>query len=292
VPARERLPALTDDGTAPDAGSELTDVQALEVLAGGELEVAGRIVDASNATLLARVSADGVALTCVYKPVAGERPLWDFPRATLGRREVAAYLVSEAAGFDLVPPTVLRGGPFGTGSVQLWVDPVDEGAAEPGAGLVDVLPPEQVTPGWLRVLDAYGADGEPVVLVHADDERLARMAAFDAVTNNADRKGGHVLRGAGDRVLGVDHGLTFNAEPKLRTVLWGWAGDALPSDAVEAVEELAGRLGEGSALTEALCELLSAGEVRALRQRTRALLRRRRFPLPDAGRPLIPWPPF
>jgi uncharacterized repeat protein (TIGR03843 family) len=265
--------------------------QAVDLLTHGELEVAGRIVEASNATLLAHVAADGESATCVYKPVAGERPLWDFPRATLALREAAAYVVSEAAGFDVVPPTVLREGPFGPGSVQLWVDPVDEQAAELGAGLVDVVRPRAVPKGWLRVLDAYGGDGAPVVLVHADDPRLAVMAAFDAVVNNADRKAGHVLRGAGDRVLGVDHGLTFHAQPKLRTVLWGWAGSPLPEPVTELLVRLQQLLEDGP-LPTALGDMLRASELTALRTRTAALLTTGCFPVPEEGRPLIPWPPF
>ena len=269
----------------------LTGPDAVEVLEQGEMEVAGRIVEASNATLLAHVTANGRTATCVYKPVAGERPLWDFPSRTLALREVAAYVVSQAAGFDVVPPTVLREGPFGAGSAQLWVQPDDEDGAVPGAGLVDVVRPDDVPRGWRAVLEAYGVDGQPVVLVHADDVRLARMAAFDVVVNNADRKGGHVLQGGGERVLGVDHGLTFHEEPKLRTVLWGWAGEPLPDDVLAPLERLESLLSDGP-LPRALADLLRAPELRALRRRTSSLLRSRAFPEPDEGRPLIPWPPF
>ena len=269
----------------------LADDDTLDLLAHGEMEVAGRIVEASNATLLAHVSADGTTLTCVYKPVAGERPLWDFPRRTLALREVAAFVVSQAAGFDVVPPTVLREGPFGPGSAQLWIEPDEDEPAVPGAGLVDIVPPEEVQPGWRRVLEAYGVDGEPVVLTHADDPRLARMATFDLVANNADRKGGHVLQGSGERVLGVDHGLTFHDEPKLRTVLWGWAGEPLPEPVLPHLERLDALLADGP-LPRALAGLLRAPELRALRTRTADLLRGATFPDPHEGRPLIPWPPF
>lgn len=265
--------------------------EALELLARGELDVAGRIVDASNATLLAHVVMEGVTAACVYKPVAGERPLWDFPRGTLARREVAAYVVSAAAGFDVVPPTVLREGPFGPGSAQLWVEPPPGQEAVPGAGLVDVVRPREVVDGWRRVLDAYGVDGEPVVLVHADEPALARMAVFDAVTNNADRKGGHVLRDASGAVLGVDHGLTFHADPKLRTVLWGWAGEPLPQEWADLVARLAELLEAGDLGTE-LAGLLNRREVRALHERCEELLEAGTYPLPEEGRPLIPWPPF
>jgi len=275
-----------------DPGPDLDPATALDVLARGEIEVAGAIVDASNATLFAEVTLDGVASACVYKPVAGERPLWDFPRATLGRREVAAFELSEAGGWGVVPPTVFRDGPFGLGSVQLWIhpDPHDELAAEPGAGLVDVVPAGRVPAGWLRVLDAYGGDGQPVSLIHRDDDALASMAVFDVVANNADRKGGHVLRGAGGSLYGVDHGLVLHDEPKLRTVLWGWAGRAVPSCDVERLQRCATAL-EGAA-GRRLGRLVSAAELAALRARTGRLLRTGRFPKPRQESPAIPWPPF
>ena len=266
--------------------------EALDLLSRGELEVAGALVEASNATLFAEASLDGVSAACVYKPVAGERPLWDFPRATLGRREVAAYALSEAGGWDVVPPTVFREGPFGPGSVQLWIhpDPADDVAAEPGAGLVDVVPAGSVPPGWLRVLDAYGGDGQPVSLVHRDDEGLKSMAVFDVVANNADRKGGHVLRGSGGALYGVDHGLVLHDEPKLRTVLWGWGGMPVPSCGMERLDRCAEAL-EGSLASE-LADLLSPVEVGALRTRVARLLRARVLPIPARDNPAIPWPPF
>lgn len=263
---------------------------ALDLLTRGEIDVQGRLVDASNATLLATVTNDRLSRTCVYKPVAGERPLWDFPARTLARREVAAYQLSAATGWAIVPPTVLREGPFGPGSVQLWIDSGDSPADEPGAGLVDVVPRHEVPPGWLSVLAASGARGEQVALVHADDPRLTRMAVFDAVVNNADRKGGHVLRNGCDQVFGVDHGLTFNTEDKLRTVLWGWAGRRLPADIMDVLRALGSELDGG--LGTALNELLSRAEVTGTRARIKELLRTRRFPRPGEGWPAIPWPPF
>jgi len=266
--------------------------EALELISHGDLEVAGALVDASNATLFAEASLDGVTAACVYKPLAGERPLWDFPRATLGRREVAAFVLSEAGGWHVVPPTVLRDGPFGVGSVQLWIhpDPADDLAAQPGAGLVDVVPAGSVPEGWLRVLDAYGGDGQPVSLVHRDDDGLKSMAVFDVVANNADRKGGHVLRGAGGALFGVDHGLVLHDEPKLRTVLWGWRGGALPPCGVERLERCAAAL-DGSLASE-LADLLSPVEVGALRTRVSRLLRDRVLPRPRRDDAAIPWPPF
>ena len=271
---------------------ELEPGDALDLLSRGEIVVAGALVDASNATLFSEATLDGVTATCVYKPVAGERPLWDFPRSTLGRREVAAYLVSELGGWGVVPPTVFREGPFGPGSVQLWIhpDPQDDVAAEPGAGLVEVVPVGAVPTGWLRVLDAYGGDGHPVSLVHADDDGLRSMAVFDVVSNNADRKGGHVLRGAGSALYGVDHGLVMHDEPKLRTVLWGWAGLSFSSCDVERLERCASVL-EGPS-SSGLADLVSPTEVEALRVRVGRLLRRPVFPRARQDSPAIPWPPF
>ena len=159
------------------------------------------------------------ASSCVYKPVAGERPLWDFPDGTLAGREVAAYVVSEALGWDVVPPTVLRGdAPAGIGMVQAWREPdAGAGPGRPGAR------PARCPEGYLHVLDAYDGDDRPVSLVHEDTDALRRMAVFDVVVNNADRKGGHVLAMTDGHRFGVDHGLCFHVDDKLRTVLWGWA---------------------------------------------------------------------
>ena len=257
---------------------------ALELLRAGTISVEGRLVDASNATLFCEISHDGTDGRCVYKPVAGERPLWDFPDGTLAGREVAAFAVSEAGGWGVVPPTVLRDGPFGPGMVQLWIDTVDD------TDLVDVMAPEQLPPGWLRVLDALGSDGEPVVLGHADDARLRRMAVLDVVLNNADRKGGHVLVEADGRVRGVDHGVSFHTEPKLRTVLWGWAGDRLTDAEVDVLEGL--RAGLDGDLGGRLAELVSRHELRATQRRVDRLLAEGRLPVPVDGWPAIPWPPF
>jgi uncharacterized repeat protein (TIGR03843 family) len=268
----------------------------LEVLRRGSLTVEGRLVDASNATLLALAELDGVEIACVYKPTAGERPLWDFPDSTLGLREVAAYEMSAALGWDLVPPTVWRDdGPFGRGMAQAWVTPPDGGDMVPGGGLVDVVPRGRTPEGWLEVLDAHGQGGEPVTLVHADDADLRRMCVFDSVVNNADRKGGHVLHG---RVLpdvepatyGVDHGVTFSEDEKLRTVLWGWAGlpveDETLTDLERLSDELVGELGDR------LSALLTRREVARTRQRVSRRIREAAYPLPGDGWPSLPWPAF
>jgi uncharacterized repeat protein (TIGR03843 family) len=255
-----------------------------ELLARGRIEITGRLVDASNATLFGTVSADGVEAQCVYKPVRGERPLWDFPDGTLAGREVGAFLVSEAAGFHVVPPTLLRDGPFGPGMVQVWVDTDDE------RELVDVCSPKAVPEGWIGVLRARGERGEPAVLAHADTPALQRMAAFDVVVNNADRKGGHVLAGTDGHLYGVDHGLTLHVEDKLRTVLWGWTGKALPDEVVESLEKLAAEL-DGS-FADVLGEHVTRREVRTLAARVRTLLDEPVFPEPSGYGPAIPWPAF
>ncbi len=232
---------------------------ALELLAQGDLEVVGRLVDASNATMYCKVSAGGTAAGCVYKPVAGERPLWDFPDGTLAGREVAAYAVSRAAGWDLVPPTVYRDGPFGPGMCQLWIESDDT---------VDIVE----------------------LARRSDDARLRQMAVFDAVVNNADRKIGHLLPESTGRLYGCDHGVCFAAEYKLRTVLWQWRGERLPGTALSALQRLR-RQFDGGSLTAELGEWLSRSEVRATIRRVELLLEHKRHPLPPDDWPAVPWPP-
>ncbi|MFB9236409.1 SCO1664 family protein [Plantactinospora siamensis] len=271
--------------TSPDLQPVLDDETALRLLREGEVELEGRLVDASNTTLRGVITLDGVTARCVYKPVAGERPLWDFPDGTLAGREVSAYLVSRATGWDVVPPTVLRDGPFGPGACQLWIDEPDD--LEP---LVGFVPADSLPPRWFRIAAAQDEDGLPYALAHADDPRLARLAVFDAVINNADRKGAHVLVGPDDRIYGVDHGVSFHVEDKLRTVLWGWARRTLPPDAVEVLdrlsEDLAGPLGDG------LAEHLTRAEVAATAARVTRLRTRGRFPRPSQDWPAVPWPPI
>ena len=230
----------------------------LELLRQGEMAVEGRLVDASNATLYCAATLDGVTTAVVYKPVRGERPLWDFPDGTLAGRELGAYLVSHATGWDVVPPTVMREGPYGPGMCQLWVD-VDES--------VDLQ-----------------------ALARSDHPDLRRMSVFDAVVNNADRKGGHLLPRADGRVQGVDHGICFSTEDKLRTLLWQWRGDLLTEEAVEVLSRVRAELeGELGAQLEGL---LTGSEVRATTARVDRLLASRRHPQPSQDWPAIPWPPF
>jgi uncharacterized repeat protein (TIGR03843 family) len=235
---------------------------AMRILRDGEMTVVGRLLAASNATFYCVVEradgAEGPAIaSCVYKPVRGERPLWDFPDGTLALREVAAHAVSEASGWDLVPPTVLRDGPFGEGMAQLWVE-VD--------GSVDL--------------------GE---LIDSDNAALRRMAVLDVVLNNADRKGGHLLPLPDGRIQGCDNGLCFAVEPKLRTILWRWRGQPLTDGERATLEKL--RDGLRAGLGEALAELLDPAEIRATRRRIETLLRIGKMPQPGRNRPVIPWPP-
>jgi uncharacterized repeat protein (TIGR03843 family) len=273
------------------------------VVRDGDLTVIGRIRSASNATFLCEAHLDERQTHCVYKPVAGEAPLWDFPDGTLAGREVAAYLVSATLGWNVVPYTVLRDGPAGRGMVQRWVeqpgdalDEVDddsdgpvEVAPDAGPDLVDLLPTGQVPPGFLPILQAYDYAGDEVTLVHADDDRLRRMAVFDVLINNADRKGGHILSCVDGRVYGVDHGVSLHTEDKLRTVLWGWAGKPVDDDAMVAVAVLRDALlGD---LDEILRQHITNREIDALYARAVGLLENPVMPTPDRRRP-IPWPAF
>ncbi|MFI1800522.1 SCO1664 family protein [Streptomyces sp. NPDC020379] len=259
-----------------------------ELLTLGELTVRGRVREASNAVLYCTVEYEGVSAACVYKPVAGERPLWDFPDGTLAQREVAAYELSEAMGWGLVPPTVLRDGPYGEGMVQLWVEASEDEADGRLLALVDGEEPGQ---GWKAVGFADVGEERTALLVHADDERLRRLAVLDAVINNGDRKGGHLLPAADGRLYAIDHGVTFNADDKLRTLLWGWAGEPLPEEAIEALRRLSADLADGSPLAVRLAELITPAEIAALRERVADLLRTGRHREPSGQWPAIPWPP-
>ncbi|SDJ92696.1 SCO1664 family protein [Streptomyces indicus] len=286
--APERIPPR--GVSAPESPAALgrgASPQLLTLLTEGELTVRGQIREASNAVLLCDVAYEDASAVCVYKPVAGERPLWDFPDGTLAEREVAAYAVSEATGWGLVPPTVLREGPYGTGMCQLWIDAPEE----PGPELLALVDAEEPGEGWKAVAFAEVGEGRQALLVHADDERLRRLAVLDAVINNADRKGGHLLAGAEGRLYGIDHGVTFNAENKLRTLLWGWAGEPLPAEAVTVLTALASELAPGGALAGRLAALLTPAEVEATLARVRGLLRSGVHPVPSGDWPAIPWPP-
>ncbi|MFJ3745353.1 SCO1664 family protein [Streptomyces albidoflavus] len=307
MPAPERVPPgpVTTGPAEPAPAGSVT-----ALLTGGELTVRGRIAEASNAVLHCTVVHQGRTAACVYKPVAGEQPLWDFPDGTLAQREVAAYEVCAALGWELIPPTVLREGPYGPGMVQLWIDQADEEPgerAEPGGApeagenapgpvpvghLLALADAERPAPeGWRAIGLAEVPGGGTALLVHADDARLRRLAVLDAVINNSDRKGGHLLTSADGRLHGIDHGVTFHTEGKLRTLLWGWAGEPLPEEAVTALGRLATALGEDAPLTTRLAALLTPAEVAALRDRVAALLASGTHPVPGGEWPAIPWPP-
>ncbi len=264
-----------------------TDAELVDLLTSGDLTPVGRIVDSSNGALLCEVGDEAEPVLVIHKPEVSERPLWDYPDGTLVARERAAYLISAAGGFDVVPPTVLRNGPLGPGSVQLWVGPVD-GVRE---ALVDVTPADAVPDGWVVVLEGETPGGRPVVVSHSPEPAVRTVAVLDAVLNNSDRKGGHLLRD-GDVVRGCDHGVSLGVQPKLRTVLWGWAGEEIPDAELARLDTLLVALDEAApgAIAAELGTLITRAEVEALRARTRALLRTRRHPEPQPGWPAIPWP--
>lgn len=246
-----------------------------------ELTLTGRIRTASNATFVGTIGEVSV----VYKPIAGEAPLWDFPDGTLANREVAAYLVSQALGWDVVPRTWLRDGPFGHGMVQVWQEP------DPDLSAVDLVETDQAPEsGWKHVLEGRDEDGRSVTLIHEDSSALRRMAVFDLIVNNADRKGNHILAMTDGHRFGVDHGLTFHTEHKVRTVLWGWLDETLGGDELDGVERVgAGLRGE---LRKDLAGLVSAEEIEALGVRCARLRETRQFPTPAGQVPAVPWPLF
>lgn len=253
----------------------------IEALQTGELVVEGRIADSSNATLRCRI--EGTDLRCVYKPVRGERPLWDFPEGTLAAREVAAHELSRLVGWELVPITVLRhDAPYGVGSVQLWID------EDTGASPVRIQALHEPADGYLTVLEGQSEDGGQVRLVHEDSADLQRVALLDAIMNNADRKGGHVLRDRSQRLWAIDHGVCFAVDEKLRTVLWGWATREIGEADLRDLASLDGLLCADSGAV--LRELLNAEEFDALLMRLERLRAEGAFPLPVDGWPPLPWP--
>ncbi len=242
-------------------GQMVTDDNAAEIIAAltyGDLKVTGRLVDASNATLFGEISVGETIFNCIYKPVTGERPLWDFPDGTLANREFAAYLISEELGISCVPPTVLRDGPFGYGMVQLWID-IDEA--------IDLAE-----------------------LYRRDLSELRKIALFDAVINNTDRKIGHLLPISEDKIYGCDHGVTFHVDDKLRTVLWQWESDPLTTSEKESLTALL--LSLSGDMRERLTSLITADEIHALKLRVSRLINEGIFPSPSPDWPAVPWPPF
>ena len=272
LPAPQRVHALGPRWTvAARSVGPLAEVRALgvesalELLRDGELDIVGRLLDASNLNLFCTITRHcpdpepDLVANCVYKPIRGERPLDDFPDGTLAYREAAAFVVSEAIGWDIVPPTLLRDGPLGRGMVQLWID------IDPDRNVVDLI-----------------RGGHPA---------LRRMALFDAVINNADRKGGHLLPTSDGHVYGVDHGVTFSPDPKLRTILWGWRGKPFDDDELVDARSTArrpcGRARDVACMRSSRPTRFARPERRVARLRARG-----HFPQPDPNRPAIPWPPF
>ena len=225
----------------------------MQTLLSQSMRVVGRLIDASNATLLAEIEFDNQTQKVIYKPVAGEKPLWDFQDGNLAHREYCAFLLSNRAGFDLVPNTVLRDGPFGFGMVQEWIDTDEE---------IDII--------------NFG---------QSDDSQLKRMAIFDAIINNTDRKYGHLLYKEG-KLLGCDHGVTFHSEDKLRTVIWQFSGEKIDKQEMLLIES-------ASALDypNLFESYLTQDEIAAIYERINRLLKSGRFPSPSENWPAIPWPP-
>ena len=244
--------------------------EVLELLSAGEMEAVGLLPWSSNYTFLVKISgeipsgrsrSDCVQVMAVYKPRRGEAPLWDFPDGTLCQRELASYLVSAALGWDLIPPTVLRSGSHGLGSVQLYIE----------------------------------NDADQHFFTFRDDPRccdqLKRLVAFDLITNNADRKSGHCLLDKEGHVWAIDHGITFNIDYKLRTVIWDFAGQPIPPEMLRDMHRLLDEIGPKHALGKALRKLLDESEVAAFKRRTQGLVDLGVFPGPNRSQRSIPWPP-
>lgn len=255
------FPFLMSDKSTAREKSERETAQILDLLACGELEVEDLVPWSSNYTFLVKVHRGEQQAHAIYKPDRGERPLWDFPNGTLSKREVAAYLLSAALGWPTIPPSVLRDGPEGTGVVQLFIDFVDR-------------------QHFFTMRDTHR-------------EEMKRIAVFDAVVNNTDRKGGHILLGEDGHVWCIDHGVTFHEHPKLRTVVWDYTDQSIPPDLLDDLRALQARLkNTNDELTKRLGDLLSRRETKALRQRIDELIETKIFPSPSDDWPPVPWPPI
>ena len=218
----------------------------------GELEIIGRLVDASNASLLCKLPNE---LKVIYKPIAGERPLWDFPDGNLASREVAAFYISEVGEFDVVPKTVLREGPFGIGAIQQWIE--------------------------------TSAAADVIGMAQSEDPQIRNLALFDIVINNADRKFGHILITPDGQIFGCDHGVSLHEENKLRTVIWQFAEQKLTSEEIAKLKDLISKIDLNH-----LAKFLSAEEIAAFLQRVQGLIEDGRFSSPNPNWPAVPWPPY
>jgi hypothetical protein len=219
------------------------------------LTVTGRLVDASNATLYANASFEGSDIACIYKPIAGERPLWDFQDGNLAQREYASFVLSDKLELNIVPPTILRDGPYGLGMVQAWID-IDTN--------IDLM-----------------------TYFQKDDPQLRQLALFDAILNNTDRKIGHLLPTVDGHLYACDHGVTFHEEDKLRTVLWQWAGENLNDDEISLLQKATSILS-----SNVFEELLTENEIKAAINRVNRIVQDGRYPEPSEDWPAVPWPPF
>lgn len=239
---------------------ELTIPAIMQILEKGEATLKGEFVWGSNYTFLVEIQHEDQKIPAVYKPTQGERPLWDFPAASLARREAAAFVVSDALEWELVPPTVYReDAPLGPGSLQVFIEHDPE-------------------------YHYFNFSDE-------DKQRLRPAALFDLLVNNADRKGSHVLLDKDEHVWLIDHGICFHVDDKLRTVIWDFAGETFPGELVKDLQDLQKRLKNGGRLRDRLLALLAEEEVQALAERARQLAARPRFPSPDPHRRPYPWPP-
>lgn len=253
----------TDSAPGPPLVAGRDTEATLHVLRAAEIEPVGWLAGSSNHAMVVLARNGNDELLAVWKPTAGERPLFDFPIGTLTRREVAAFLVSEALGWGIVPPTILRDGPAGEGMLQAWIE------TDPAADVIE--------------------------MVNGDDPRLRRVVVLDAVLNNTDRKAGHLLPVEGGHLFAVDHGVTFSIVPKLRTVLWAWEGESLDEQEAAGLARVAEALGSARApgpLATSLAELVAVREIAATRDRVAALLASNVFPSPNPEWPAIPWPPY
>ncbi len=225
-----------------------------EKISAAGLKIVGRLVDASNATLQAIIEESDPAIKVIYKPIAGEKPLWDFEDGNLASRELAAFIVSDSGGFDVVPFTILRDGPFGLGMVQQWIE-IDSN--------VDII--------------EFG---------QSRDKQLKRLALFDAVINNTDRKFGHLLLDNSGKLYGCDHGVAFHKEDKLRTVLWQFAGQDFDQEEIDLLDTIV-----KIDWNDKLSNFLTNDEIEALYMRIEKLIHQRKFPEPSPSWPAVPWPP-
>ena len=239
------------------------------------ITVIGQLSNASNTTLL--VERD--ARRFIYKPKSGERELWDFPTGTLYQRERAAFVLSELLNWNLVPETQISDGPHGIGIMQKWIEAqVDQ---------VDIFTPVQIPSDWISITSGVDETGNQVVLAHSTNDQLKLIALFDVLINNADRKAGHILTDSESKLWAIDHGVTFNVEPKLRTVLWGWIDQSIEPEWLLQIEKTKSLINR----TE-LIDLLTSEEIEALLNRIEMILAEKKFPAPSPHWPAVPWPVF